>query len=175
MRISDWSSDVCSSDLFVEPAEAEIEAGLEGVCRLGGDVIDRAAGGVLPEKGALRAFERFDALEVQSSPSRHCNKRQGNLVDIDRNGGAGGNRIIDEANAAYRKDRVTVVALLVGETWHELGELRGIGDALLCKLFATCGGHRHRPVHQPDRKSVWKGKRVSVRGMFRGPRDIKTK
>src|SRR3546814_2033947 len=86
MRISDWSSDVCSSDLFVEPAEAEIEAGLEGVCRLGGDVIDRAAGGVLPEKGALRAFERFDALEVQSSPSRHCNKRQGNLVDIDRNG-----------------------------------------------------------------------------------------
>src|SRR3546814_17853433 len=96
---------------------------------------------VLPEKGALRAFERFDALEVQSSPSRHCNKRQGNLVDIDRNGGAGGNRIIDEANDAYSKDRVTVVALLVGETWHELGELRGIGDALLWQPTgrAWCG------------------------------------
>src|SRR3546814_2547842 len=41
--------------------------------------------------------------------------------------------------------------LLVGETWHELGELRGIGDALLCKLFATCGGNRHRHVNQPLR------------------------
>src|SRR3546814_19835681 len=122
MRISDWSSDVCTSDL--------------GVCRLGGDVIDRAAGGVLPEKGALRAFERFDALEVQSSPSRHCTKRQGHLVDIDRNGGAGGNRIIDEANAAYRKDRVTEVALLVGDPWPVLGELRGIDDALLAIRLA---------------------------------------
>src|SRR3546814_13707579 len=97
---------------------------------------------VLPEKGALRAFERFDALGVQSSSSRHCNKRQGNLVDIDRNGGAGGNRIIDEDNAAYRKDRVTVVALSVGETWHEYGELRGIIDDQLCKRVATCGGNR---------------------------------
>src|SRR3546814_7290387 len=115
MRISDWSSDVCSSDL------------LEGVCRLGGDVIDRAAGGVLPEKGALRAFERFDALEVQSSPSRHCNKRQGNLVDIDRNGGAGGNRIIDEANAAYRKDRVRSE-----EHTSELQSLMRISYAVFC-------------------------------------------
>src|SRR3546814_12259674 len=41
--------------------------------------------------------------------------------------------------------------LLVGETWHELGELRGIGDALLCKLFATCGGNRHRHSNQPLR------------------------
>src|SRR3546814_2927831 len=47
LRISDWSSDVCSSDL------------------LGRDIVDRAAGRVLAEQDALRAFEHFDPLEIE--------------------------------------------------------------------------------------------------------------
>src|SRR3546814_9356493 len=66
MRMSDWSSDVCSSDLTadVEGAHGELGAGLAD--RLRGDHADRladvhlgAAGEIAPVAGAAHAAHRF--------------------------------------------------------------------------------------------------------------------
>src|SRR3546814_10836823 len=54
MRISDWSSDVCSSDLRLSGSEPAV---LNGIKRLGGDILPQAA---------AQAF--WDSLRDQTHP-----------------------------------------------------------------------------------------------------------
>src|SRR3546814_19422258 len=65
MRISDWSSDVCSSDLFLDRGLVVVHAGLEVVA---GDFLQRqeavAVCAVLDEGGFERGFEPGDAALV---------------------------------------------------------------------------------------------------------------
>src|SRR3546814_7183513 len=56
MRISDWSSDVCSSDLFGLSAQREFR-------RLADDV-DEAGGRVAPEQRALGAAQHLHPLDL---------------------------------------------------------------------------------------------------------------
>src|SRR3546814_11279706 len=70
MRISDWSSDVCSSDL----------GGLSS------DIIDRTGGHILAKQSPLRPFENLDTLQIECDPLRHTRKRQRHLVQIDAYG-----------------------------------------------------------------------------------------
>src|SRR3546814_3939283 len=84
MRISDWSSDVCSSDLVrdraadeardierVEAPVADLDTGREIGGGPGGDEVDRAAGRVVPEQRALRSLQYFDPLEVERGQRGH--------------------------------------------------------------------------------------------------------
>src|SRR3546814_8889050 len=76
MRISDWSSDVCSSDLFVEDMEGQLrEIGINDVVvgkRMGG--LMSALGGRL---GAIRAaLATNDLVEFSSEIGRaSCRER----------------------------------------------------------------------------------------------------
>src|SRR3546814_3241235 len=118
MRISDWSSDVCSSDLpelvtwtreviflprsrisaaasepYIErvghrstdesfafnrakSSIAKAEPARQSVGRLVGDVVDRAAGGILAEQNALRTFQYLNTLHVQTRSDEHTSELQ---------------------------------------------------------------------------------------------------
>src|SRR3546814_4570864 len=72
MRISDWSSDVCSSDLILEIGIARIDE-------------DRAADRVAPDHGALRPLQNFDARDHRGIESEIVRLRGTvDTVDIDR-------------------------------------------------------------------------------------------
>src|SRR3546814_7518965 len=87
MRISDWSSDVCSSDLILEIGIARIDE-------------DRAADRVAPEHGALRPLQNFDARDHRGIESEIVRLRGTvDTVDIDRH------RLLDAARAADRGAR----------------------------------------------------------------------
>src|SRR6185436_5456990 len=66
-----WTADESFGIDGVKTAIADIEAGLQSVGRLGGDIIDRAAGRVLAEESALRPLQHFDPLEVQNRAPGH--------------------------------------------------------------------------------------------------------
>src|SRR3546814_3393961 len=68
MRISDWSSDVCSSDLIV--------------CRFAGDDADRATDGVASEQRTLRALQDLDAFHVEKIDIRPGGTREVDTIDI---------------------------------------------------------------------------------------------
>src|SRR3546814_19342627 len=78
MRISDWSSDVCSSDLANESA---------GIIGIGGD-----AGAVAEQRAAGAARRRIDGNDADRPPSapQLANERaeQGRLADARRPGEA---------------------------------------------------------------------------------------
>src|SRR3546814_16510378 len=73
MRISDWSSDVCSSDLIdgaakiyaVEAAGGDLGLVLEVISRVACDDTDRAAHRIAPEERSLRPFQHLAALQVE--------------------------------------------------------------------------------------------------------------
>ncbi len=58
------SADGAASHDLIIIGKAELDAGLELVCRRPSDHIDRAAGGVTAEQRALRASEHLDALDI---------------------------------------------------------------------------------------------------------------
>src|SRR3546814_6344650 len=81
LRISDWSSDVCSSDLIVE-FDPDLAIGAAGV-GLVGDKTDRARHRTCAVKRALRSRERFDAREVIGVDiERALNRRDRHFVEI---------------------------------------------------------------------------------------------
>src|SRR3546814_18983972 len=63
MRISDWSSDVCSSDLVRQGAGAETADGLAFLLPLAGEGARRA------DEGALRRAPLFKACHPPDSPA----------------------------------------------------------------------------------------------------------
>src|SRR3546814_12564933 len=74
MRISDWSSDVCSSDLLASDGSArahrltrsslDIEAALQRSFRQGGDDIDDAANGLAAPENRLWPTQHFDTRRI---------------------------------------------------------------------------------------------------------------
>src|SRR3546814_11899651 len=78
MRISDWSSDVCSSDLI------ETDAFLNEMVRLRGDV-SKLRRWLLPHRDVLYALSRDDFQQIAESDSRdqyrHLNGHFDNAVD----------------------------------------------------------------------------------------------
>src|SRR3546814_8430958 len=72
MRISDWSSDVCSSDLG----------------RLVGRDVDRARGRVLAIKRSLRPAQHFDLRDVEEVEGGGGDARIIDVIDIDEIGRA---------------------------------------------------------------------------------------
>src|SRR3546814_15826792 len=82
MRISDWSSDVCSSDLFVGIAAVRLEAARlqhvdAGAQRLG---LDRARRELEPTAGGavgLRQYQRDVVARLQQGDQRHPGKFRG--------------------------------------------------------------------------------------------------
>src|SRR3546814_12734198 len=66
MRISDWSSDVCSSDLAVEIAILELRFSLEtGEFGFRGHDIHDPGGRIPAEQGALRSAKDFNPLQIE--------------------------------------------------------------------------------------------------------------
>src|SRR3546814_20846346 len=99
MRISDWSSDVCSSDLHVDPtvrgpvlaAMTRRRAGQLQIsrrlveARLVGEDADRPAKRSAAVKRALRAAQHFDAIDLVKLEIRlRRSLGDGGLVHIDR-------------------------------------------------------------------------------------------
>src|SRR3546814_11353377 len=95
MRISDWSSDVCSSDLVVHPAQIGLdrierigaaiecvvvdafERGAIDAMRDGGDLLDRDIACIGQENpsdppipGIVAALDQAERLEIGRAPSR---------------------------------------------------------------------------------------------------------
>src|SRR3546814_2300499 len=73
MRISDWSSDVCSSDLF--QLKARIEAGLLG----GND--QRTDGRVFAKQRSLRPAHQLDMIEIDEVQPAEANMGEEDIVD----------------------------------------------------------------------------------------------
>src|SRR3546814_16539875 len=98
MRISDWSSDVCSSDLLASDGSArahrltrsslDIEAALQRSFRQGGDDIDDAANGLAAPENRLWATQHFD--------TRHIPDEQlGEVIGTPGSGGIGSFYTVD--------------------------------------------------------------------------------
>src|SRR3546814_5656730 len=121
MRISDWSSDVCSSDL-----------------RLVGDVVDRAAGGILAEQNALRTFQYLNTLHVQTDPDAgQRGEAERRLVDINANRRRCRQSGIEIADATQREHRGAECRPRIGQTRDGLGQILDAADTLLDELIAT--------------------------------------
>ena len=130
---------------------------LEIIGRLGDDIVDRAAGGILAEKRALRPFENFDTLDIEGRATRRRAERQRDFVGIDGHGRRGGQGRFVEADAAQRIDRRVERRRLNGQARHDLAEVGRRIDAALKqrvagfrrdgnadvrqRLFALVGGH----------------------------------
>src|SRR3546814_8225078 len=104
MRISDWSSDVCSSDLegnaalelargdldvddatdsdSVEATARDLTHRAEIVCRCAGDDADRATDGGASEQRTLRALQDLDAFHVGKIYIRPGGTREVDTIDI---------------------------------------------------------------------------------------------
>src|SRR3546814_20582732 len=111
MRISDWSSDVCSSDL-IEVQLRGIVVAIAGRC-VDADVVarvlrydvDQTTSGVAAIQRALRAFENLNSLDIVEREGGGGGIRKIKAVTIGRDGQFG--RI---ASAVLPKDRKSVVA-----------------------------------------------------------------
>src|SRR3546814_6917347 len=90
MRISDWSSDVCSSDLL-------------------GDDVERAAGGVATEENALRTAQNLDAFNVEQILIARRRTRDVDTVVMDRRAGIGRNAERGGADSTNIDDRHGIV------------------------------------------------------------------
>ena len=127
----------------VEAAIAHVEASFELLARLVRDVVDRAAGRVLAEQRALRALQRFYALQIEARALRHDCELQRHFVEVDADRRAGSERGVLEADAADREDGRAVVRDAVVEASHDLVELRGVGHTEFGELVARHGRDRH--------------------------------
>src|SRR3546814_5262523 len=102
MRISDWSSDVCSSDL--EIADLALDAAFALVqFWLGGDQIDDAAGRIATIECALRSTENFHALKIEKLLLEATEVDHRDIVEADGNARIGGCGDRLRANAADRE------------------------------------------------------------------------
>src|SRR3546814_18219277 len=77
MRISDWSSDVCSSDLLTPPRRRDIDEDPRGKTGrdLEGQRIFRAA-----DREAARMVLRIDAERISLAQTRNCGDRAGQEI-----------------------------------------------------------------------------------------------
>src|SRR3546814_2778577 len=85
MRISDWSSDVCSSDLILSRSPA--------------NETDRTERGVLTKDRRLGSLEHLDPLYVEDRRNQVARMRRVNAVD------KAGHRCLDRENSCARSQR----------------------------------------------------------------------
>src|SRR3546814_9159250 len=114
MRISDWSSDVCSSDLVDEAGAVEpvviaigefgrrVEAAEFGA--LGYDV-DRAADDIAPEQRALRPLEHFDPFDVEGIEGDRRGAPELGFVEEHRGARIPGGPLVGRSDPAHREAR----------------------------------------------------------------------
>src|SRR3546814_294848 len=119
MRISDWSSDVCSSDLF-ELVQFW----------LGGDQIDDAAGRIATIECALRSTENFHTLKIEKLLLEESVVDHRDIVEADGNARIGGCGDRLRANAADREIIAGEVRLGKRQVRHRAHEV-GTGFDLL--------------------------------------------
>src|SRR3546814_18539269 len=141
MRISDWSSDVCSSDLEFDPAERlRLEARGRGFV---GDELQQAAQRTRAIERALRAAQHLDPRDIETveiarefgpvgQPGARPVRR---LVDIDRagRGDPAGIAAAQHTTALPRRalhPSQSPEERLVGEAWARTGRSRAVSDTL---------------------------------------------
>src|SRR3546814_393938 len=103
MRISDWSSDVCSSDL-AQPAQFSKKISIELVGGLSGDDVDDAADGIFSVERSLRATQHFDTLDVEKRRVGLSRLRKIGAIQVDRHARVGCQilvRLTDPANDIF--------------------------------------------------------------------------
>src|SRR3546814_2179555 len=90
MRISDWSSDVCSSDLKDQLPAANIANYRQHQCRLAGEYLENRAADNISEPRSDRSARRIDgdgarALAARKEVGQHRNRggRQRRLAEPD--------------------------------------------------------------------------------------------
>src|SRR3546814_900265 len=221
MRISDWSSDVCSSDLssgglpvesdtasefpplpelvtwtreviflprsrisaaasepYIErvghrstdesfafnrakSSIAKAEPARQSVGRLVGDVVDRAAGGILAEQNALRTFQYLNTLHVQTDPDAgQRGEAERRLVDINANRRRCRQSGIEIADATQREHRGAECRPRIGQTRDGLGQILDAADTLLDELIDT--DRRNREADLVDRFSALAGGEAEI-------------
>src|SRR3546814_17783114 len=87
MRISDWSSDVCSSDLEI-------------IRRAARRYVDRAAGRIAPIKRALRSTQHLDLLDIVEARKRGDRARYKHPVDMEGDAALGARLQTFQADSA---------------------------------------------------------------------------
>src|SRR3546814_1234886 len=101
MRISDWSSDVCSSDLAVEIAILELRFSLEtGEFGFRGHNIHDPGGRIPAEQGALRSAKDFNPFQIEIFGLVRACSEQGGSIDMDCGRSIAGDADAQVANAA---------------------------------------------------------------------------
>src|SRR3546814_659999 len=133
MRISDWSSDVCSSDL----------GGLSS------DIIDRTGGHILAKQSPLRPFENLDTLQIECDPLRHTRKRQRHLVQIDAYGWRYADRFFKKANATNLENRRALRAWSESEAKRHFLEILRSRHTKFKKPITLHSGDRQRHITLP--------------------------
>ncbi len=127
-------------------AEVEIALGLAEPWRAA-DQIDRAAGGVLAVKRALRAAQHLDALKVEHRDAQEREIALVDLVIIGCDRACLVQAVVGHGNAAQREDRCVVAD---GRGELEVGDLAdefvSLGNALFLERIARNGRDRDRDV-----------------------------
>src|SRR3546814_12191186 len=84
-RVGHRSTDESFAFNRAKSSIAKAEPARQSVGRLVGDVVDRAAGGILAEQNALRTFQYLNTLHVQTDPDAgQRGDAQRRLVELNR-------------------------------------------------------------------------------------------
>ena len=119
---------------------------LEFVRRLVGDHVDQACRRVAAEQRALRAFEDFDALDIEDRAGIHEGKGIGDFVNIGADSRCG--RQVDriESDAAQRIGRHALIALRDREAGHDGLQVVDAVHAQCVERVFTKGLDAHRDI-----------------------------
>src|SRR3546814_10533624 len=120
MRISDWSSDVCSSDLEI-------------IRRAARRYVDRAAGRIAPIKRALRSTQHLDLLDIVEARKRGDRARYKHPVDMEGDAALGARLQTFQADSAQADLRHAKLLTQV-EARHGRRDSMQIPDTAALKL-----------------------------------------
>src|SRR3546814_12845241 len=138
MRISDWSSDVCSSDLSGEFEPAKIAAQ---------DDVDDPADRIAPILTSRRRGEHFDAFDLFERDSHDRRLKKGSALQT-----AGANIVIGNPAAVY-EDQCSIT------TEDAQVDLRIAGVARSCSRAAGIGAEQFAE----EFVALWRARAIDLR------------
>ena len=128
---------------LVEAPIGAAHTGLELLGRLGGDIVDGTAGGVLAKQQPLWALEDFHPLQIEGGTLGEGTVGQGYLIHVDTHRRARPQGVIVEAHAPQGKQRRAVLAGGEGQAGADLHQIAGVPHADFRQLVPRCGGNGH--------------------------------
>src|SRR6266436_8998151 len=134
-----WTAYKTTGIKLIEAAISDVNARLESIGRLGGNIVDRTRGRVLPEESTLRPLEHLDSFHIHAHALRHSRIWEWRLILIDRHRRRDCRLLAVKTDATNRKNRRSVLTLPISKSGSDFLE---IGRAVNPAFSQPIAAHR---------------------------------